>query len=112
MRERPKVIPIELESVPAVGMSEESADDERVAQVVRSVIRAAPLSQADIDQLISLLTAVVIRARAEERQRWRAVRDVVAEQVQDGGVWFTAQTAAEAYLQQELRKLHAAVEAL
>ncbi len=95
-------------------MSDASPDYARVTQVVRSVIAApsAALQQADIDQLIYVLTAVVVSARAEERQRWRAVRDVVAEQVQDGGVWFTAQTAAEAYLQQELRKLHAAVESL
>ena len=95
-------------------MSDASPDYARVTQVVRSVIGApsAALQQADIDQLIYVLTALVVRTRAEERLRWRAVRDVVAEQVQDGGVWFTAQTAAEAYLQQELRKLHAAVESL
>ena len=91
-----------------------SRDYERVAQVVRSVLvaPAAPLRQVDIDQLIRSLTAVVVSARTQERQRWRAVRDVVDGQVQDGGMWFTAQTAAEAYLQQELRTLHAAIESL
>ena len=93
-------------------MSEASLDYERVAQIVRRVLVAPspPLPPGDIDQLIRLLTAVVVSVRAHEHQRWRAVRDVVDEQVEDGGVWFTAQTAAEAYLQQELRKLHAAVE--
>jgi hypothetical protein len=38
-------------------------------------------------------------------------RALVAKQALDDGLWFVAQTAAEAYLQQELRKLHAAVEA-
>lgn len=36
---------------------------------------------------------------------------LVAEQAEDQGLWFIAQTAPEAYLQQELRRLHAAVEA-
>lgn len=37
-------------------------------------------------------------------------RDLVAKQAEDEGLWFQAKTAPEAYLQQELRKLHAAVE--
>ena len=38
---------------------------------------------------------------------------LVNKQAEDDGLWFfPAQTAPEAYLQQELRKLHAAVEAL
>jgi hypothetical protein len=35
---------------------------------------------------------------------------VVDAQAEDDGLWFLAQTAPEAYLQQELRKLHAMVE--
>lgn len=49
---------------------------------------------------------------------WRLAREerkdkalaVVLEQAEDEGLWFKAQTAPEAYLQQELRRLHAAVE--
>lgn len=37
-------------------------------------------------------------------------RRLVDEQAEDEGLWFIAETAAEAYLQQELRRLHAAVE--
>ena len=40
-----------------------------------------------------------------------AVRRLVEKQAEDDGLWFIAETAAEAYLQQELRKLHAAIEA-
>jgi hypothetical protein len=40
-----------------------------------------------------------------------AVQRIVDEQAEDGGLWFLAANAAEAYLQQELRRLHAAVEA-
>lgn len=39
-----------------------------------------------------------------------AIQQVVDEQAEDEGLWFRAETAAEAYLQQELRRLHAAVE--
>lgn len=38
------------------------------------------------------------------------LRQMVAQQAEDDGLWFRAATAPEAYLQQELRKLHAAVE--
>lgn len=38
------------------------------------------------------------------------LRQLVAQQAEDDGLWFNAATAPEAYLQQELRKLHAAVE--
>jgi len=37
---------------------------------------------------------------------------LVGIQALDDGLWFKAATAPEAYLQQELRRLHAAVEAL
>jgi len=37
---------------------------------------------------------------------------LVDQQAEDTGLWFEAATAPEAYLQQELRKLHEAVEAL
>lgn len=38
------------------------------------------------------------------------LRRLVEQQANDDGLWFDAQTAAEGYLQQELRKLHAAIE--
>jgi len=36
---------------------------------------------------------------------------LVNEQAEDEGLWFIARTAPEAYLQQELRRLHAVIEA-
>lgn len=36
--------------------------------------------------------------------------EIVEAQADDEGLWFVAQTAPEGYLQQELRRLHAAVE--
>lgn len=38
------------------------------------------------------------------------IRALVEKQANDEGCWFVAQTCAEAYLQQQLRLLHAAVE--
>ena len=37
-------------------------------------------------------------------------RHMVLIQAEDEGLWFEAKTAPEAYLQQELRRLHAAIE--
>lgn len=39
-----------------------------------------------------------------------AAHELVLRQAADEGLWFQAETASEAYLQQELRKLHAAIE--
>lgn len=39
-----------------------------------------------------------------------AIKAVVDEQAKDDGLWFFAETCAEAYLQQELRRLHAVIE--
>ena len=39
-----------------------------------------------------------------------AVVNLVNEQAEDEGLWFEAQTMPEAYLQQELRRLHAVIE--
>jgi hypothetical protein len=40
------------------------------------------------------------------------LRAIVDEQAEDAGLWFDATTITEAYLQQALRWLHAAVESL
>ena len=40
----------------------------------------------------------------------RRIRALVAKQAKNGGLWFEAKTAPEAYLQQELRKLHTLIE--
>ena len=39
-----------------------------------------------------------------------AIKELAVAQAEDDGLWFEAHTAAEAYLQQELRRLHEAVE--
>ena len=42
----------------------------------------------------------------------KQVLSVVSAQAEDEGLWFVAEHASEAYLQAELRRLHAAVESL
>ena len=45
-------------------------------------------------------------------RRIEIINNLIAEQAEDEGLWFMAETAPEAYLQQELRRLHAALDAL
>lgn len=40
----------------------------------------------------------------------KEIREFVAAQANDSGLWFDAEYASEEYLQQELRKLHALIE--
>jgi hypothetical protein len=47
---------------------------------------------------------------AADIERLKAARSLVEEQAKDEGLWFRAETCAEAYVQQALRKLHAAIE--
>ena len=44
------------------------------------------------------------------RAHIRAIKELVTAQANDDGLWFVAKTAPEAYLQQELRKLHHLIE--
>lgn len=46
----------------------------------------------------------------QDAQRYRQAKQLVDEQAEDSGLWFIADGAAEAYLQQELRRLHAVIE--
>ena len=41
---------------------------------------------------------------------WEAAKKIVDKQAEDEGIWFDAKYITEAYLQSELRKLHAAIE--
>ena len=43
-------------------------------------------------------------------RKYANLRTVVDNQAKDEGLWFVASTAPEAYLQQGLRRLHAAIE--
>lgn len=62
------------------------------------------LSEAKTDRLLSW------RANGKLLAQLAEVRELVDKQAEDEGLWCIAETAAEAYLQQELRRLHAAIE--
>ena len=47
---------------------------------------------------------------AELEAEHRKIRALVDEQAEDEGLWFQATTVTEAYLQQELRRLHGVIE--
>jgi hypothetical protein len=47
---------------------------------------------------------------AELESKLAELRELVSRQAYDAALWVQAGTAFEAYLQQELRRLHAAVE--
>lgn len=47
---------------------------------------------------------------AEAQDRLGKLREISAAMAEDEGLWFRAETAAEAYVQQELRKLCAMIE--
>ncbi len=50
-----------------------------------------------------------VRLFVEAARRVANLQTIVNEQAEDEGLWFHAITAPEAYLQQELRRLHAAL---
>lgn len=88
--------------------------DEKLIEAVRALDPAAaddqPYSAWDAAKWTVFNAAV--RFVKESRPAWRlpALQSLVDQQAEDEGLWFVAQTAAEAYLQQELRRLHAAIE--
>lgn len=59
----------------------------------------------------ALLAGDVLKAENERlSERLALALEITAEQAEDEGLWCPAATATEAYLQQELRRLHVAVE--
>jgi hypothetical protein len=64
-----------------------------------------------IDQVAEYLTETGRGEAARElREAIAAVHSLVSEQAEDEGLWFVADSIVEAYLQQELRRLHTLLE--
>ena len=82
----------------------------------RHIIEDESALLAAIDELTAQLRALQSWAEgvrtdlAELTVQRDAVLALVNSQAEDEGLWFIAATAPEAYLQQELRKLHAVIE--
>ena len=64
-------------------------------------VTGEPHKKAEVERLQKLQAIIA---------QFMRVRELVAEQAEDDGLWFAAKTAPEAYLMQELRRLHAVVE--
>ena len=67
----------------------------------------------DISKPDLTFKAECLKAQAEIERKaaaYDAALACVNKQAENGGLWFVARTGAEAYLQQELRKLHAVIE--
>ncbi|KKL83789.1 hypothetical protein LCGC14_1971220 [marine sediment metagenome] len=70
------------------------------------------LTSETVKQAIDLGGSANFRDTSPIRQaadRWAEAARLANEQAEDEGLWFQAVTAPEAYLQQELRRLHAAL---
>ena len=76
-------------------------------QIGRLILQGVELND-DGRRDASLILEAVGSGRLVDRETMKAV---VNEQALDDGLWFVATTAPEAYLQQELRRLHAVVDA-
>src|SRR5262245_45872371 len=66
-----------------------------------------------VDRRLAEIVVLLEEARAEMARLGRlddALNALVRQQAADEGLWFKAKTAPEGYLQQELRRLHAAIE--
>ncbi len=57
-------------------------------------------------------TTCMAKRIAELEAQLKSITAVVDDQAEDTGLWFVAQTASEAYLQQALRDLHGITESL
>jgi len=81
----------------------------RIETIARDAIAALRELDTDYRNTASskeLLEMDVARLRA----RLATIQNMVNEQAEDQGLWFLSLTAPEAYLQQELRRLHAVIE--
>ncbi len=91
------------------------ADTHRAMPVVVDgsalVVRPEPATASGrpLNHAEKTLHAMADRIEALEVRQVK-LEAVAAEQAADDGLWFQAQTAPEAYLQQELRKLHEIIE--
>ena len=74
--------------------------------LARELVDITKLYRFDID----LKSKTTMYTAAGELESLKKARTLVAEQAEDEGLWFIAETAPEAYLQQELRRLHKIIE--
>ena len=72
--------------------------------------KAATDERAAALQAVNDDLAKMVGEMRRDLAAFRSALALAASQAEDDGLWFVAHTAPEAYLQQELRRLHAALE--
>lgn len=82
-------------------------------EITFAAVKGKPLHGAMPDEILETARYVQLcdLHMAIVSFRLGMIRECVNQQVEDEGLWFEAETAPEAYLQQELRRLHNVVEA-
>ena len=76
----------------------------------RAIVEQALADLKDLHKNHNITYAGTISRLEAALAQPNTAQQVVDEQAEDEALWFVAQTAPEAYLQQALRRLHAAVE--
>lgn len=82
----------------------------RVSVPVASIVDSPRVQEQVRDVRAIEESQIAKKLIAASRSAMAVARMIVGEQAEDEGLWFDAQTTPEAYLQQALRRLHAAVE--
>lgn len=101
-------------------LAKERMTTERAAYFIERFKREekllGPNEQAALDFVLARLSQPERQEQKPEpksatgKECLQVARQIVAEQAEDEGLWFVAQYVTEAHLQQELRRLHAAIE--
>ena len=81
-------------------LADVKAEHERLREALQRFVRFG-----DTPENVGIAIAILKREQKE-----KTLLELVNQQAEDEGLWFDATTAPEAYLQQELRKLHVAIE--
>ena len=107
----PVILSDPAESV-VVSREEYEAQQAQIAKLEqeRQDLRASEKFHREEYQRREEFLGCLVLAKAELEQERDALRALAAQQAEDGGLWFDTAYAPEAYLQQALRKLHAAIE--
>lgn len=91
----------------AEGKEAEYANQWKITAFKEFGFKQIELPAEVIEDIKYRLKTAFLAGRESMRKK---MQELVNKQAEDPGLWFDAQTAPEAYLQQELRKLHAAIE--
>jgi len=75
------------------------------------IVKKFGLGEKEAENIAQLFEGIL----DDETKRMRAevlapIKALVDKQAEDEGLWYRAQTSAEGYVQQELRRLHAVIE--